>query len=168
MNKKRLRELIREAIYEAYIDDEGNLKDFSFKWFTDDDEDDSVEQAINQAMKDRKISSSKFGQHPDIVKKYGNEATINGDIIKLIINSVVDEANNAGNIQSNDEEFNYDAIKDSIDWYFEESDIVGTLFNPEDAFEIISYALEMLASGVNDSSQIPDAERLLKYIIDNY
>jgi hypothetical protein len=167
INKKSLRKIIREAIYEAYIDDKGNLKGFSLD-NNDDDEDDSVEQAINKAMKDMKTSISKIGQHPDIAKKYGNKDIVNGDIIKLIINSIIEENNNSGNIQSEDEDFNYEAIKDNVNWFFEESDTEGTLFNPEDAFEIIMSTLDILATGVKDTSQIPDPEGILKYIISNY
>ena len=150
MRQSQLRKLIKESIREAFVDKGGNLQDFSF-----DNDNDPI-----QGMRDL---AQNLGSHPNIVKKYGNEDNISGHTIFNAVMGVVRKVESEGDLPS-EPGFDAEAIRESIKMYFEEEGLEDQNWTPEEAYEIISYSLEMMGTGA-ESNYAPSAEQLLSYII---
>lgn len=139
---------LTQLLKEAFIDSQGKLQDFTLG-------------GGNDVANDIKNIAQNLGNHPGIIKKYGNERIIRGSHIYTIMMYLVDKFASMDELP-NEEDFTADDIRDNLRMYFEEDGIKHGDWTPEEAYEIILFSLGML--GMQDIWKI-DPKKILNLII---
>ena len=113
---------LTQLLKEAFIDSQGKLQDFTLG-------------GESNAVDDLKNLSQNLGNHPDIVKQYGDKRIVKGSHIYTIMVYLVDKFESMDELP-NEEDFTADDIRASLKMYFEEDGIKYGDWTPEEAMRL--------------------------------